>query len=115
MADCIFCKIAGKEIPSTIVYEDEQVLAFRDLEPQAPQHVLVIPKKHVGSLLELEAEDKDLAAHILVDVLPRLARELGVAESGFRVVANTGKEGGQTVQHLHFHLLGGRSLQWPPG
>jgi len=115
VADCIFCKIAGKEIPSTIVYEDEQVLAFRDLEPQAPQHVLVIPKKHVGSLLELEAEDKDLAAHILVDVLPRLARELGVAESGFRVVANTGKEGGQTVQHLHFHLLGGRSLQWPPG
>ena len=115
MADCIFCKIAGKEIPSTIVYEDEQVLAFRDLEPQAPQHVLVIPKKHVGSLLELEAEDKDLAAHILVDVLPRLARELGVAESGFRVVANTGKEGGQTVQHLHFHLLGGRSMQWPPG
>ena len=115
MADCIFCKIAGKEIPSTIVYEDEQVLAFRDLEPQAPQHVLVIPKKHVGSLLELEAEDKDLAAHILVDVLPRLARDLGVAESGFRVVANTGKEGGQTVQHLHFHLLGGRSMQWPPG
>ena len=115
MADCIFCKIAGKEIPSTVVYEDETVLAFKDLEPQAPVHVLVIPKKHVASVADLKAEDKELAAHILVDVIPQLARELGVAENGFRVVANTGDEGGQTVKHLHFHLLGGRSLQWPPG
>jgi histidine triad (HIT) family protein len=115
MADCIFCKIAGKEIPSTVVYEDETVLAFKDLEPQAPVHVLVIPKKHVESVAALKAEDKELAAHILVDVIPQIARDLGVAESGFRVVANTGDEGGQTVKHLHFHLLGGRSMQWPPG
>ena len=106
MADCIFCKIAQKEIPSTLVYEDDMVVAFRDLEPQAPQHVLVIPKKHVESLL---------VSHILVDVIPELAQKLGIAEKGFRVVANTGEEGGQTVKHLHFHLLGGRSMQWPPG
>ena len=115
MADCIFCKIAGKEIPSTIVYEDEQVLAFKDLEPQAPVHVLVIPKKHVESVAALQEEDKELAAHILVEVIPKLAKDLGVAEKGFRVVTNTGEEGGQSVKHLHFHLLGGRSMQWPPG
>lgn len=115
MADCIFCKIARKEIPSTLVYEDEQVVAFKDLDPQAPVHVLVIPKKHVESILALTAEDKELTAHILADVIPQLARELGVAEKGFRVVTNTGEEGGQSVKHLHFHLLGGRSLQWPPG
>ncbi len=115
MSDCIFCKIAKKEIPSAVVYEDEQVVAFKDLEPQAPVHVLIIPKKHVESVAALKVEDKELAAHILVDVIPQLARELGVAEKGFRVVANTGDEGGQTVKHLHFHLLGGRSMQWPPG
>ncbi len=115
MADCIFCKIAGKEIPSTIVYEDEQVLAFKDLEPQAPVHVLVIPKKHVESVAALQEEDKELAAHILVEVIPKLAKDLGIEEKGFRVVTNTGVEGGQSVKHLHFHLLGGRSMQWPPG
>lgn len=115
MADCIFCKIAQKEIPSALVYEDDQVIAFKDLEPQAPVHVLIIPKKHVESILALEADDKELAAHILVDVIPKLARELGIEEKGFRVVTNTGEEGGQSVKHLHFHLLGGRSLQWPPG
>lgn len=113
MADCIFCKIAQKEIPSKLVYEDDTVVAFRDLEPQAPQHVLVIPKKHVESLLALEEEDKALVSHILVDVIPQLAQKLGIAEKGFRVVANTGEEGGQTVKHLHFHLLGGRSMQCP--
>ena len=115
MSDCIFCKIAKKEIPATVVYEDEQVVAFKDLEPQAPVHVLVIPKKHVESVAALKAEDKELAAHSLVEVIPQLARELGVAEKGFRVVTNTGDEGGQSVKHLHFHLLGGRSMQWPPG
>lgn len=113
--DCIFCKIAAGEIPATVVYEDDFVKAFRDLDPQAPEHVLIIPKKHVGSLLELRQEDKDLAAHILVDVVPKLAKDLGVAENGFRIVCNTGEEGGQTVHHLHVHLLGGRSMQWPPG
>ncbi len=113
--DCIFCKIAAGEIPATVVYEDDLVKAFRDLEPQAPEHVLIIPKKHLGSLLELQQEDKELAAHILVDVVPKLAKDLGVAEKGFRIVCNTGEEGGQTVHHLHVHLLGGRSMQWPPG
>ena len=115
MSDCIFCKIAAKEIPSTLVYEDDQCVAFNDLEPQAPVRVLVIPKRHVESVFALREEDKALVAHILVDVIPKLAKELGVAEKGFRVVANTGDEGGQSVKHLHFHLLGGRSMQWPPG
>lgn len=115
MADCIFCKIANKEIPSTVVFEDEQVIAFKDLEPQAPVHVLVIPKKHIVSVGALQADDKEVVGHILCDVIPKITRELGVAEKGFRVVANTGAEGGQTVNHLHFHVLGGRSMQWPPG
>ncbi len=115
MADCIFCKIAKKEIPSTVVYEDEQVIAFKDLEPQAPVHVLVIPKKHVESVLALQAEDKELMGHILCEVMPRLAKDLGVDAKGFRIVVNTGEDGNQTVKHLHFHLLGGRSMQWPPG
>lgn len=113
--DCIFCKIAHKEIPSNFVYEDESVVAFRDLEPQAPVHVLIIPKKHIGSMLELAADDKELLAHITCEVIPKLAKELGVAEKGFRITVNTGEEGGQTVKHLHFHMLGGRSMQWPPG
>ena len=100
MADCIFCKIAQKEIPSQLVYEDEQVVAFKDLEPQAPVHVLIIPKKHVESIMALKAEDKDLVSHILIDVIPQLAKELQVDEKGFRVVANTGDEGGQSVKHL---------------
>lgn len=115
MADCIFCKIAQGEIPSTKVYEDDQVLAFRDLDPQAPEHVLIIPKKHLESVLALKAEDRDLAAHILTEVVPEIARSLNIDASGFRLVTNTGADGGQTVGHLHFHLLGGRSLTWPPG
>lgn len=115
MSDCIFCKIANKEIPTQAVYEDDMVIAFNDLEPQAPVHVLVIPKKHIDSLLATTAEDKELLAHITCEVIPMLAKKLNIAENGFRTVVNTGKEGGQTVQHLHFHLLGGRSMQWPPG
>jgi len=115
MADCIFCKIAHGEIPSTKVYDDDTVLAFRDLDPQAPEHVLIIPKKHLSSVLDFDAEDRELAAHILTDVVPALARTLGIDAGGFRLVTNTGADGGQTVGHLHFHLLGGRSLTWPPG
>ena len=115
MADCIFCKIAQGEIPSTKVYEDAQVLAFRDLEPQAPEHVLVIPKKHIASVLEFSAEDSELAAHILTEVIPKIARSLSIDAGGFRLVTNTGSDGGQTVGHLHFHLLCGRPLTWPPG
>lgn len=115
MADCLFCKIAGGEIPSKFVYEDESVVAFRDINPQAPTHILIVPKKHIQSVADFQADDKDLAAHILIDVIPKLAKDFGVAENGFRVVVNTGEEGGQTVNHLHFHLMGGRSMTWPPG
>ncbi len=114
MADCIFCKIASREIPSSMVYEDDTVAAFRDLEPQAPTHVLIIPKRHVVSVAELGNDDRELAAHIFCDVIPKLAKDLGL-DTGFRVVTNAGEDGGQTVGHLHFHLLGGRSMQWPPG
>ena len=114
MADCIFCKIAAKEIPAAVVYEDQMVLAFKDLEPQAPFHALVIPKKHIESVGALTPEDKELAGHIMCEVIPVIAKENKLAK-GFRVVANTGDEGGQTVKHLHFHVLGGRSMQWPPG
>ena len=115
MSDCIFCKIANKEVKSDVIFEDEQVVVFRDLAPKAPQHVLIIPKKHISSLNELKEEDKNLSAHILVDVIPHIARELKIDKSGFRIVVNTGDEGGQTVNHLHFHILGGRSMTWPPG
>ena len=113
--DCLFCKIAGGEIPSKFIYEDESVVAFRDINPQAPQHILIVPRKHIESINAFEADDKDLAAHILVDVVPKLAKDLKIDESGYRVVINTGDDGGQTVHHLHVHLIGGRSMQWPPG
>ena len=115
MADCVFCKIAQKEIPSNVVYEDDDVIAFRDLEPQAPVHVLVIPKRHFADLLAFTRAERALAGHILAEVIPQVATELGLAERGFRVVTNTGQDGGQTVSHLHFHILGRRSLTWPPG
>ena len=115
MGDCIFCKIAQGEIPSKKVYEDDQVLAFRDLDPQAPEHVLIIPKNHLASFMAILREDRELAAHILTEVVPGIAHSLGVDVGGFRLVTNTGADGGQTVEHLHFHLLGGRSLTWPPG
>jgi histidine triad (HIT) family protein len=111
---CIFCRIANKEIPAKIVYEDDKVLAFHDINPQAPYHILVIPKKHISTLLELTEEDKDLIGHIYL-VMNRLARELGVAERGYRVVVNCNKEAGQTVFHVHFHFLAGREMHWPPG
>ena len=114
MADCIFCKIAAKEIPAAVVYEDQLVLAFKDLEPQAPFHALVIPKKHIESVGALTPEDKELAGHIMCEVIPAIAKE-NKLDNGFRVVANIGEDGGQTVKHLHFHVLGGRSMQWPPG
>ncbi|MDL2236126.1 histidine triad nucleotide-binding protein [Christensenellaceae bacterium OttesenSCG-928-L17] len=114
MENCIFCKIARGEIPSNKAYEDEQVLAFYDLSPQAPVHVLIVPKKHVESVLGLTDEDDALRAHML-RVAKELANTLGVAENGFRLVFNTGVDGGQTVMHLHMHLLAGRALGWPPG
>lgn len=111
---CIFCKIANKEIPSKIVYEDEKVLAFHDINPQAPFHILVIPKKHLSTLLELTEEDKELIGHIYL-VINKIAKDLGFAERGFRVVVNCKEEAGQTVFHIHFHILAGRPMDWPPG
>jgi len=113
MSDCIFCKIANKEIDSKLIFEDDTVAAFRDMNPQAPQHILIIPKKHFSNIVEVD--DKEIAAHIFVDVVPEIAKLVGVEESGFRLVINTGKDGGQTVGHLHIHLLGGRKMTWPPG
>lgn len=114
MDNCIFCQIVEGKIPSEKVYEDDDILAFRDLYPAAPVHVLVIPKKHISSLLEFQEEDQALAGKILLGI-QKVARQLGLDENGFRVVNNTGSDGGQTVFHIHFHLLGGRALQWPPG
>ena len=113
MAECIFCKIANKEIDTKFIFEDEKVVAFRDMNPQAPQHILIIPKKHFANIVEVD--DKELAGHIFTEVVPQVAKIVGVEESGFRLVVNTGKDGGQTVGHLHIHLLGGRKMKWPPG
>ena len=115
MSDCIFCKIANGEIESKFIYEDDLVVAFRDLNPQAPEHILIVPKKHIAKIIDFTQEDKNLAAHIFVDVVPKITKEIGIDESGFRLVINTGNEGGQTVSHLHVHLLGGRKMTWPPG
>ena len=106
--DCIFCKIAAGEIPSTKVYEDETVLAFRDIAPMAPTHILVIPKAHIGSVAEITAENSGLVAHIF-EVIAQVAAREGL-ENGYRVVSNCGPDAGQTVHHLHFHILGGRQL-----
>lgn len=109
----IFKKIIDKEIPAKIVYEDEHCLAFHDVSPQAPVHVLVIPKKEIVSLAELSAEDEALCGRLLL-VIQKVAAQVGLT-GGYRVVANCGADGGQSVNHLHFHILGGRSLTWPPG
>ncbi|MEZ6059336.1 MAG: histidine triad nucleotide-binding protein [Planctomycetaceae bacterium] len=109
----IFSKIINREIPADIVYEDELCLAFRDVSPQAPTHVLLIPKKPLESLDSLDDGDRDLAAHLMMTV-PRVARQLEITD-GYRTVINTGRDGGQTVFHLHIHILGGRPLTWPPG
>lgn len=109
MEDCIFCKIIKGEIPSTKVYEDEKILAFKDINPAAPIHILVIPKKHIKSLVELEKEDEILIGKIYT-VINKIAEEQGVKEKGYRVIVNCGKDGGQEVGHLHFHLLAGKPL-----
>lgn len=109
MSDCIFCKIAKNEIPSKKVYEDDKVLAFYDISPKAPVHVLVIPKEHIKDLNEVNENNAEVISHIFV-VINKLVKELGIAESGYRVISNCGKDGGQEVPHLHFHILGGKSL-----
>ena len=116
MEDCLFCKIANGEIPSKKAYEDDKLLAFYDIEPQAPVHILIVPKKHYTSILDIGQAEGDccLIAHMF-EVANKLARENGLEERGFRLVINTGKEGGQSVAHLHLHLLGGRAFGWPAG
>ena len=114
MSDCIFCKIADRKIPSRVVHEDAETLAFEDLNPQAPVHVLVIPKRHVAGANDL-TEEHDAVVGRLLRVAAKVAAERGVAQSGYRIVANTNRDGGQTVFHLHLHVLGGRPMQWPPG
>lgn len=113
--DCIFCKIANKEIPATFVYEDDFAVCFKDLDPKAPTHLLIIPKKHIKSIADAKEEDREILGHIMAFVVPKVAKDLELDKKGFRLVTNMGEDGGQTVGHLHFHLLGGRSMTWPPG
>ncbi len=113
MSDCIFCLIANGSIPSNKVYEDDDILAFRDISPEAPVHIVIIPKQHIANILELDFSD-NIGQRIL-QVASKIAKDEGIAESGFRIVNNCNADGGQTVFHLHFHLLGGRNLKWPPG
>ncbi len=108
MSNCLFCKIVAGDIPSTKVYEDEKILAFRDINPQAPTHILVIPKAHIASVAEINAENADVVAHIFT-VIPQIAAAEGLV-NGYRVVSNCGDDAGQTVHHLHFHILGGKAL-----
>lgn len=114
MSGCIFCKIIERTVPAQIVYEDEFALAFEDINPHAPVHTLIIPKKHIPTLLDVKEEEKHLLGH-LVTVAQKIARDKGIAERGFRVLTNCNPEGGQIVFHLHFHLLGGRQMRSPFG
>ena len=114
MSDCLFCKFARKEIPTRIVFEDDSCLAFEDINPKAPVHVLIIPKKHVGSINDMASEDEATLGH-LASVARRIAQEKKIDQSGYRAVINTGPDAGQSVFHIHLHLLGGRPMAWPPG
>jgi len=111
--DCVFCKIANGQIPSKKAYEDDKILAFYDLDPQAPVHILIIPKEHIQSVEDITPQNSAIVAHIF-EVAAKLAKENNLTD-GFRIVSNVGKDAGQSVPHLHFHLLGGRSMKWPPG
>jgi len=114
MSDCIFCKLAVKEIPAQAVYEDDEIFAFHDVNPQAPVHILVVPKKHFVNILDVTESETELLGKMLL-VATRIAADQGFAGDGFRVVVNCNRDGGQSVDHLHFHLLAGRRMKWPPG
>ncbi len=114
MSDCLFCKIIAGEIPSNKVYEDDLCYGFYDIDPQAPTHFLMVPKAHITSVSAVNAENAPVVGHIFA-VIAKLAEELGFAAAGYRVVSNIGEAGGQTVPHLHFHVLAGRDMTWPPG
>ncbi len=114
MTDCLFCKIVAGEIPAELVFENDELLAFRDIRPQAPTHVLLIPKKHIASAQDVTSEDSGLVGRIQT-AIPIIATQEGLTEKGYRVVTNIGFYGQQTVPHLHYHIIGGRQLAWPPG
>jgi len=114
MADCLFCKIIRREIPASIVYEDDRVLAFNDINPQGPTHVLVVPKRHIASLIDLTPDDDAIVGE-MVRRAAVIAGKRGISSGGFRTVFNTNRDAGQTVFHIHLHLIGGRHLAWPPG
>lgn len=114
MNDCLFCKMIAGEIPCNIVYENESVFAFRDIDPKAPTHILLIPRKHIRSINELGESDQTLAGELLL-IAKKIAKDEGIDESGFRTIFNTNSDGGQTVFHMHMHILGGRKMAWPPG
>jgi histidine triad (HIT) family protein len=114
VSTCIFCRIVEGSIPAAVVHQDEETLAFDDINPQAPVHTLVIPKRHIASLQDSNQADQALLGRLLL-TCTKIANDKGLAPSGFRVVANTGRDGGQTVFHLHFHVMGGRHMGWPPG
>ncbi len=114
MSDCLFCGIVEGTIQANIVYQNDLVVAFKDIGPKAPVHILIIPRRHIVGVLDVTAEDGAVIGEIF-QVAARLARELGIADSGFRVVVNSGPDSGQSVFHLHYHLLGGRQMSWPPG
>jgi histidine triad (HIT) family protein len=112
--DCLFCNIANHTIDSNIIYEDDELVAFDDIRPQAPQHTLIIPKRHIATLNDLQADDTQLVGRMVMTA-KQLAQDLGVAEQGYRLVFNCNRYGGQEVYHLHLHFLAGRQMQWPPG
>ncbi len=114
MEDCIFCKIINNEIPAELIFEDDRIVAFNDVNPQAPIHILIIPKEHFASLNDIPEEKEDILGHILLRAR-QIARNLGIDEQGYRIVLNTARDSGQEVFHIHFHLLGGRRMTWPPG
>ncbi|HDL64242.1 MAG TPA: histidine triad nucleotide-binding protein [Proteobacteria bacterium] len=111
---CLFCEIIDRNIPADIVFEDDEILAFRDVDPRAPVHILIIPKKHISGLSEANESDRELMGRICI-AASRIAGQEGIDQSGYRLVVNSGPDAGQAVDHLHFHLLGGRPLGWPPG
>jgi len=112
--DCLFCKIVDGSLPSKISYQDDTVLAFDDIQPQAPNHKLIIPKQHIASLNDLTQDSADLVSHMVLTA-KQLAQDLGIAQDGYRLVFNCNNKGGQAVYHIHLHLLGGRQMHWPPG
>ena len=114
MEDCLFCKIVGKDIPAELIFEDDRIVAFNDINPQAPIHILIIPREHLASLNDVPEEKRDLLGHILLRA-QQIAQNLGIRENGYRIVLNTARDSGQEVYHIHFHLLGGRRMTWPPG